>query len=1022
MTHEDVESNGKETITIDKKSYGNGDPLTLQDETTKTVRFSLYPSVELGSHISGTPKRREPRRISRSTKFESMKMLLSDWIFLAVLGVLVAFISISVDMMIYYFQEVQSMTFPVAGRFKKLPLIPWFLSFASWCAYTVGMVAASAAFVHYVSPQAIGSGIPEMKTIIRGVVLKDYLTTRTLVSKVFGVAMSLGSGVPIGKMGPFVHIASVVANQLSRIASRFDPAFKSETRRAECLAAACAVGVACTFSAPVGGVLFSIEVTTMYFSVRSYWRGFFAACCGAITIRLLRGFVVQTEVTVNAFFQTSFAPDAFVVNEIPLFILLGIICGVMGAMYISLYRTVVLFLRKNKYAKKVFQQHWIVYPIFVSLVYSTISFPHGLGRFSTGRLKFGMNLKDFFSNCTFSEPSSSPLACKNEIFDHWLDNRENILVLLTLFIAVHFVFSIICMTLPVPSGVFMPIFVLGAAIGRLAGEIVAIALPLGLIEGLNIYPGVYAVVGAASFSASVTHTVSVSVMIFEITGQLHYILPVMISVLLSNAVCAYMQPSFFDTIIKIKHLPFLPDIPPSNHIVHTVCAENIMVSPVLFITRVTSYAEIRRILMDKRNLRIFPVVDSEVSQTLIGTVSRNYLEELLDNQIGEDARREEAERRVRKAIETIDRHFQTSKQEIFANHRAKSESSLSPSFEGRAPTSMKEELKDGEPPKKVGQERRESRFTVLPAGKVPEPPTPRRNSLTRRNAFCSLETYTSEPAMELEQEEDTKSMGSNEDHGQKHHLSLHNMTDYHTLVKSYMKQAKKYLHYMQFGYTRQEKQPMNMYDLSHEEKTQWETARLKEEVDLTEDIDPAPFQLVKKTSLFKIHSIFSMLQLSKVYVTEGGRLIGVVALSDVRHELERSQERAHKGLGLAPRGSSDDVPRPKISSCSMVVDILTPTLEVIKSTTLALTADHDSSGESRPQSPQSNFSPLKRYSVPVSGRTTDELPTFGERERAPQDDHWHDEHGHDELVEAVAYLRRKSLVPDRKFPANGNRN
>lgn len=97
------------------------------------------------------------------------------------------------------------------------------------------------------------------------------------------------------------------------------------------------------------------------------------------------------------------------------------------------------------------------------------------------------------------------------------------------------------------------------------------------------------------------------------------------------------------------------------------------------------------------------------------------------------------------------------------------------------------------------------RFTVLPAGKVPEPPTPRRNSLTRRNAFCSLETYTSEPAMglhvpmtslnsanrtgqaaslELEQEEDTKSMGSNEDHGQKHHLSLHNMTDYHTLVKS----------------------------------------------------------------------------------------------------------------------------------------------------------------------------------------------------------------------------------------------
>ncbi|KAK6762874.1 hypothetical protein RB195_023542 [Necator americanus] len=97
------------------------------------------------------------------------------------------------------------------------------------------------------------SGIPEMKTIIRGVVLRDYLTFRTLVSKVFGVALSLGSGVPIGKMGPFVHIASVVANQLSLLGSKIDSAFGSETRKSECLAAACAVGVACTFSAPVGG-------------------------------------------------------------------------------------------------------------------------------------------------------------------------------------------------------------------------------------------------------------------------------------------------------------------------------------------------------------------------------------------------------------------------------------------------------------------------------------------------------------------------------------------------------------------------------------------------------------------------------------------------------------------------------------------------------------------------------------------------------------------------------------------------
>ena len=35
------------------------------------------------------------------------------------------------------------------------------------------------------------------------------------------------------------------------------------------------------------GVLFSIEVTSMYFAVRNYWRGFFAAVCGAFMFRLL---------------------------------------------------------------------------------------------------------------------------------------------------------------------------------------------------------------------------------------------------------------------------------------------------------------------------------------------------------------------------------------------------------------------------------------------------------------------------------------------------------------------------------------------------------------------------------------------------------------------------------------------------------------------------------------------------------------------------------------------------------------
>lgn len=44
-----------------------------------------------------------------------------------------------------------------------------------------------------------GSGIPEMKTIMRGVVLKEYLTFRTLIAKTVGLTAALGSGMPLGK-------------------------------------------------------------------------------------------------------------------------------------------------------------------------------------------------------------------------------------------------------------------------------------------------------------------------------------------------------------------------------------------------------------------------------------------------------------------------------------------------------------------------------------------------------------------------------------------------------------------------------------------------------------------------------------------------------------------------------------------------------------------------------------------------------------------------------------------------------
>lgn len=82
--------------------------------------------------------------------------------------------------------------------YRDLTSQPYTQYFA-WVSLPVCLILFSAGFVHLIAPQSIGSGIPEMKTILRGVTLKEYLTFKTLVAKVIGLTATLGSGMPLGK-------------------------------------------------------------------------------------------------------------------------------------------------------------------------------------------------------------------------------------------------------------------------------------------------------------------------------------------------------------------------------------------------------------------------------------------------------------------------------------------------------------------------------------------------------------------------------------------------------------------------------------------------------------------------------------------------------------------------------------------------------------------------------------------------------------------------------------------------------
>lgn len=275
-----------------------------------------------------------------------------DWVFLALLGVIMAVLSFIMDRGISMCNKARIFLF---RDLTNHPLA----QYAAWVSLPVCLILFSAGFVHLIAPQSIGSGIPEMKTILRGVALKEYLTFRTLIAKVVGLTATLGSGMPLGKEGPFVHIASIVATLLSKLVTGFQGIYENESRTTEMLAAACAVGVASCFAAPVGGVLFSIEVTTTYFAVRNYWRGFFAAVCGATIFRLLAVWF-EGAGTVTAVFRTNFLMDfPFDPQELFVFALIGVASGVGGAFYVWMHRQYVIFMRKSKLINSFLQKNHV---------------------------------------------------------------------------------------------------------------------------------------------------------------------------------------------------------------------------------------------------------------------------------------------------------------------------------------------------------------------------------------------------------------------------------------------------------------------------------------------------------------------------------------------------------------------------------------------------------------------------------------------------------------------------------------
>jgi len=101
------------------------------------------------------------------------------------------------------------------------------------------------------------------------------------------------------------------------------------------LAASVAAGVTAAFGAPIGGVLFSIEVTSAFYMVSNLWRGFFVSVVTVFSFRMFY------EIGwIEPWTPVSIKPVPIDVNYI-FYIILGVLCGLLGSLFIHILTRIV---------------------------------------------------------------------------------------------------------------------------------------------------------------------------------------------------------------------------------------------------------------------------------------------------------------------------------------------------------------------------------------------------------------------------------------------------------------------------------------------------------------------------------------------------------------------------------------------------------------------------------------------------------------------------------------------------------
>ncbi|MGF1479921.1 MAG: chloride channel protein [Cyanophyceae cyanobacterium] len=422
--------------------------------------------------------------------------------------------------------------------------------------------------VEQLSPEAAGGGIPQVKAVLARFSLP--LNLRVAIVKTVSTVLLLGgAGLTLGRRGPTVHIGAALAAQLSRWVPT------SPEHRRQMIASGAAAGLAAGFNTPIAGVLFVVEELMRDISGLTLETAILASFVGAVVSRRILG--TPDEMNLPVTMLDAAVQRGFSAQEIPFYILLGVLAGVLGGLF---NRGVLFSIAVNR------------------------------------RLRLGMpwriGLAGLISGAVIA--ALPPVFRDNAGLREFLMMSEGDWQITVLVFVVHFLLTLLAYGSGAPGGLFAPALVLGSALGFLVGNVQELLLGVGSSN-------TYALAGmGAFFTAVVRVPVTAIVIVFEMTTDFNLVLPLMIVSAVAYVVAESVSSgSLYEHLLEPSGIQLDSEIP--NNMLTRLKADDVMQSQVEVLASDLTIDDVLQTISRSPH-RGFPVVEEG---KLVGIVDQENL-------------------------------------------------------------------------------------------------------------------------------------------------------------------------------------------------------------------------------------------------------------------------------------------------------------------------------------------------------------------------------------------------------------